>query len=74
MFNYERTHLRQLTIPEFLAYLDQTPTKDLDRPVQSNQTKLEILLSNYLDTLSTSSSPLTIEQVSILKILFELTR
>ena len=69
--------MHQLTIPEFLAYLelDTTPTKDLDStPVQSLNTKLELLTSAYLDSLSASASALTMEQAHTLKILFELAR
>ena len=69
--------MHQLTIPEFLAYLDldTTPTKDLDStPVQSLNTKLELLTSAYLDSLSTNPQALTVEQAHILKILFELAR
>lgn len=69
--------MHQLTIPEFLAYLelDTTPTKDLDSaPVQSLDTKLELLTSAYLDSLTVSASTLTVEQASILKALFELAR
>ena len=69
--------MRQLTIPEFLAYLDldTTPTKVLDStPVQSLNTKLELLTSAYLDSLTASASTLTVEQASILKALFELAR
>ena len=71
--------MRQLTIPEFLAYLDQldtTPTQDLDQASikASIHTKLELLTSAYLDFLSTSPKSLTVEQASILKFLFELAR
>ena len=71
--------MRQLTIPEFLAYLDQldtTPTQDLDQaPIEASiHTKLELLTSAYLDFLSTSPKSLTVEQASILKFLFELAR
>jgi hypothetical protein len=52
--------MHQLTIPEFLAYLDQldtTPTKDLDQTTirDSIHTKLELLTSAYLDFLSIST-------------------
>ena len=70
--------MRQLTIPEFLKYLDDidtTQTKDLDStPTESNNTKLELLTSAYLDSLSTNPQALTAEQAHILKILFELAR
>lgn len=71
--------MHQLTIPEFLAYLDQldtTPTKDLDQTTirDSIHTKLELLTSAYLDFLSISPKSLTVEQASILKFLFELAR
>lgn len=69
--------MHQLTIPEFLAYLDldTTPTKDLDStPVQSLNTKLELLTSAYLDSLNANPQALTAEQAHILKILFELAR
>ena len=72
--------MRQLTIPEFLAYLDQldtTPTEDLDQTTISRasiHTKLELLTSAYLDFLSISPKSLTVEQASILKFLFELAR
>ena len=69
--------MHQLTIPEFLAYLDldTTPTKDLDStPVQSLNTKLELLTSAYLDSLSTNPQALTAERAHTLKILFELAR
>lgn len=71
--------MRQLTIPEFLAYLDQldtTPTEDLDQTTirASIHTKLELLTSAYLDFLSISPKSLTVEQASILKFLFELAR
>lgn len=70
-------HLRQLTIPEFLAYLDSldtTPTVDLDAPVETIDTKLELLTSAYLDKLLASKQPLTIEQAHVVKLLCELTR
>lgn len=71
--------MHQLTIPEFLAYLDQldtTPTEDLDQTTirASIHTKLELLTSAYLDFLSISPKSLTVEQASILKFLFELAR
>lgn len=71
-------HLRQLTIPEFLAYLDSldtTPTVDLDAPVSNDSipTKVELLTSAYLDKLLAHKLPLTIEEAHVLKILFELT-
>ena len=69
--------MHQLTIPEFLAYLDldSTPTKDLDStPVQSLNTKLELLTSAYLDSLNADPQALTEEQAHTLKILFELAR
>ena len=69
--------MHQLTIPEFLAYLelDTTPTKDLDStPVQSLHTKLELLTSAYLDSLNANPQALTEEQAHTLKILFELAR
>lgn len=71
--------MRQLTIPEFLAYLDQldtTPTEDLDQTTirDSIHTKLELLTSAYLDFLSISPKSLTVEQASILKFLLELAR
>lgn len=70
--------MHQLTIPEFLAYLDldTTPTKDLDQTTirDSIHTKLELLTSAYLDFLSISPKSLTVEQASILKFLFELAR
>ena len=70
--------MRQLTIPEFLKYLDDidtTQTKDLDStPTESNNTKLELLTSAYLDALNAKPDHLTIEQANVLKILFELAR
>lgn len=53
---------------------DETPTTDLDEPVQSLDTKLELLTSAYLDSLLSSKQPLTAEQAAILKALMELTR
>lgn len=70
--------MRQLTIPEFLAYLDSldtTPTVMLDAPVTNNSipTKVELLTSAYLDTLLTTGRPISIDEAHVLKILFELT-
>lgn len=70
--------MRQLTIPEFLAYLDSldaTPTVDLDAPVSNDSipTKMELLTSAYLDKLLADKLPLTLEEANVLKILFELT-
>lgn len=62
--------LNQLTHQE----QDETPTVDLDQPVQSLDTKLELLTSAYLDSLLDSKHPLTPEQVHTIKILMELTR
>lgn len=70
--------MRQLTIPEFLAYLDSldtTPTVMLDAPVPNNSipTKVELLTSAYLDKLLRDKRPMSVEQAHVLKILFELT-
>lgn len=70
--------MRQLTIPEFLAYLDSldtTPTVMLDAPVSNDSipTKVELLTSAYLDTLLKIGRPISIDEAHVLKILFELT-
>lgn len=79
MQHHEGSYLRQLTIPEFLAYLDldSTPTKDLDSTdaaEASISTKLELILSAYLDKILASEAPLTLEQTHVIKLLCELTR
>ena len=66
--------MQQLTIKELFEALDLTPTQDLDTPVQSTNTKLELLTSAYLDHLNSQASSLTVEQASVLKIFFELAR
>ena len=74
MHNYAGALMQQLTINQLLEALDLTPTQDLDSPVQSTNTKLELLTSAYLDHLNSQSSSLTVDQAHILKILFELAR
>lgn len=66
--------MQPLTINQLLEAFDLTPTQDLGSPVQSPNTKLELLTSAYLDHLNRRASSLTVEQASILKILFELAR
>lgn len=69
--------MHQLTIPEFLEYLshlDETPTKDLDAPVETIDTKLELITSAYLDKVLADKRPMTLEQAHVIKLLCELTR
>lgn len=78
--------MHQLNIYDFLDDLesalnqlshdqDETPTTDLDStPVVSNNTRLELLTSKFLDQLLKSKQPLSLEDAHTLKVLMELTR